>query len=46
MTAGREELSTLQHYIDLWNPSRFATREELDHIVEEKIEEKLRKGNP
>ena len=40
MTAGREELSTLQRYIDLWNPARFATREEVERIVEEKMAEK------
>ena len=46
MTAGRDELTTLQRYLDLWNPSRFVTREEIDRIVEEKIEEKLGKPKP
>lgn len=46
MTAGREELTTLQHYLDLWNPSRFVTREEIDRIIDEKIEEKLEKAKP
>ncbi len=36
MTAGKDELNTLKKYLDLWNPSRFITREEVEKIFKEK----------
>lgn len=36
MTAGKDELNTLKKYLDLWNPSRFITRDEVDKIFKEK----------
>ena len=41
MTAGQEELNTLKKYLDLWNPSRFATREEVEKIIKEKLQKNL-----
>jgi predicted nucleic acid-binding Zn-ribbon protein len=37
LMAGKHELQTLQRYIDLWNPSRFVTRDEVDRIINERV---------
>ncbi len=41
MTAGKDELNTLKKYLDLWNPSRFITREEVEKIIKEKPQKNL-----
>ena len=41
MTAGKDEFNTLKKYLDLWNPSRFATRDEVEKIINEKLEKNL-----
>ena len=37
MTAGKDELNTVKSYLDLWNLTRFATREEVEKMIEEKM---------
>lgn len=39
--AKTEEVKVLERYINMWDPMKFVTREEVDKIVEGKIEEKL-----
>ena len=34
-----EDLTVLKKYIDLWDPVRFVTQNEVEKIIEEKIEE-------
>ncbi len=38
MTAGKEELTSIKRYLDLWSLAKFVTRDEIDHIVEEAVE--------
>ncbi len=33
LAAGKHELQTLQRYLDLWNPARFVTRDELSRMM-------------
>lgn len=35
MTAGKDELNTIKRYLDLWNLTRFITREEVERMMEE-----------
>ncbi|MCK4589781.1 MAG: hypothetical protein KAT77_05015 [Nanoarchaeota archaeon] len=37
MTAGKDELNTIQKYLDLWNPVKFATRDYVEKIIDEKL---------
>ena len=41
MSAGKDELNTLKKYLDLWNPSQFATREEVEKIIKENRQKNL-----
>lgn len=36
--ARKEDVQTLSKYIDLWEPLNFATREEVDKIIQEKLD--------
>ena len=36
MSAGKDEVRAIQKYLDLWNPVKFATREEVDRLLGEK----------
>ena len=38
--AGKEDLASLKKYIELWEPVKFVTRNEVEKIIEEKLEEK------
>ncbi|MBR9692137.1 hypothetical protein GOV06_05120 [Candidatus Woesearchaeota archaeon] len=38
--AVKEDIEVIRKYVDLWEPVNFATREEVEKIVEEKLEEK------
>ena len=38
--ARKDELDALNKYIDLWEPLKFATKEEVEKIIEEKLGEK------
>ena len=40
MTAGKDELNTLKKYLDLWSPVKFITREEVEKIIQDKLEQK------
>lgn len=37
MTAGKEEVLVLKKYIDLWNPIHFATQNDVERMVQEKL---------
>lgn len=37
LSAGKDELNTIKRYLDLWNLTRFVTREEVERIVEETV---------
>ena len=39
-TAGIEEVMTLRKYIDFWNPMNFVTRQDLDRVIEAKLQER------
>jgi len=41
--ATKEDIKVLEKYINLWNPMKFVTEEELDNILEEKIKNKRKK---
>lgn len=46
-TAGIEEVMTLRKYVDFWNPMNFVTRQDLDKVIETKLEEReMRKITP
>jgi len=40
LTAGKDELATLTKYLDLWNPARFVTRDEVQKMIEEHLQQK------
>ncbi len=44
LTAGKDELNTIKRYLELWNLTRFVSRAEIDKIVEEKVNEVLKKS--
>lgn len=37
MTAPKEDLQVLKRYIELWDPMKFVTREQLDKIIDERL---------
>jgi len=39
-TAGIEEVMTLRKYVDFWNPMNFVTRQDLDKVIEAKLQER------
>lgn len=41
--ARKEDIKVLEKYINLWNPIKFITEEEVDKIIEEKLKERSEK---
>ena len=41
--ATKEDIKVLEKYINLWNPMKFVTEEELDNILKEKIKNKRKR---
>ncbi len=41
--ATKEDIKVLEKYINLWNPMKFITEEELDKILEEKLKNKRKR---
>ena len=37
LAASKEDIDTLKKYLDLWQPVKFVTREEVEEIIEEKL---------
>ena len=37
-TAGKEEVMTLQKYLDLWNPMHFATQRDVEQLIDARLE--------
>ncbi|HLC20414.1 MAG TPA: hypothetical protein VJK72_05810 [Candidatus Nanoarchaeia archaeon] len=33
LTAGKDELNSMKSYLDMWNPARFATRDEVEKML-------------
>jgi hypothetical protein len=44
--ARKDELNTLSKYIDLWEPLNFATRKQVEDMINEKLAEKQEKPIP
>ena len=42
-TAGKEEVMTLQKYLDLWNPMHFATQRDVEQLIDDKLGKKHKK---
>lgn len=38
--AAKEDIETIRKYVDMWEPVNFATRNEVEKIIEEKLSEK------
>ncbi len=45
LTAGKDELNTLKRYLDIWDLTRFVSRDELDKILEERAEGKQKEAS-
>ena len=43
MTSGKDEVNTIKRYLDLWDLTRFVSRNELDHIIDEKLQSFIQK---
>lgn len=41
MTAGKDELNTIKRYLDLWNPVKFTTENQVEKIIDEKLKKNL-----
>ncbi len=39
LTAGKDELMTIKKYLELWNPIKFTSKEEVERMIEDKVEE-------
>ncbi len=39
LTAGKDELMTIKKYLELWNPIKFTSKEEVARMIEDKVEE-------
>jgi hypothetical protein len=39
LSAKKEDVALLQRYIELWDPVDFATHNEIDKVIQEKIDE-------
>lgn len=39
LTAGKDELMTIKKYLELWNPIKFTSKEEVERMIENKVEE-------
>jgi len=42
LTAGKEEVMVLKKYVDLWSPMNFVTQRDVERVVEEKLNEKIK----
>ncbi len=36
-TANKEDIDSIKKYLELWNPVKFATRDEVEEIIDEKL---------
>lgn len=43
LCAKKEDVAVLQRYINLWDPVKFVSRDEVDKIIDEKLDEKNQK---
>lgn len=43
MTATKEEVHTLNKYINLWEPVNFVTQNEVEKIISRMLDDRLRK---
>lgn len=43
LSAKKEDIAVLQRYIELWDPVKFATHDEIEKVIDEKIVEKSQK---
>ena len=41
MTAGKDELNTIKRYLDIWNPVKFVTENQVEKIIDEKLKKNL-----
>ncbi len=39
LTAGKDELMAVKKYLELWNPIKFTSKEEVGRMIEDKVEE-------
>ncbi|MBW3004362.1 hypothetical protein KY310_00835 [Candidatus Woesearchaeota archaeon] len=39
LTAKREDIDVMKKYVELWNPMRFVTREQVENIVQELVDQ-------
>ncbi len=39
LTAGKEELEVIKKYLELWNPMKFVTRDDLDRAIDARLSE-------
>ncbi|HLC80775.1 MAG TPA: hypothetical protein VJG31_03300 [Candidatus Nanoarchaeia archaeon] len=39
LTAGKDELMTVKKYLELWNPIKFTSKEEVGRMIEDRVEE-------
>jgi len=37
LTARKEDIAVMKKYVELWNPMRFATKEQVENIVKEAL---------
>jgi len=44
LTAKREDIDVMKKYVELWNPMRFITKEQVENIVEEVLGQKTSAG--
>jgi hypothetical protein len=43
LSAKRDDVAVLQRYIEMWDPVKFATHNEIDKVIQEKIDELVQK---
>ena len=39
LTAGKDELMAVKEYLELWNPIKFTSKEEVGRMIEDRVEE-------
>ncbi|MBS3118587.1 hypothetical protein J4417_02780 [Candidatus Woesearchaeota archaeon] len=39
LTAGKDELMAVKKYLELWNPIKFTSKEEVGRMIEDRVEE-------
>ena len=42
--AKKEQIQVLEKYIDLWNPLKFTTEQQVEQLIDEKMKKKVKKG--